>query len=133
MIVLMLYIAAANFIQALVFGTIGVAIALVIGGIIYSLLVWIFRIAKVIRKKYFLRYDVIRSMVRPGSMSLISIGALWVVTSILFTLVAVFYSFDQRLYIANTQQPNLFIVNLKSEDISKLSGYTQDQFFSVIL
>jgi len=78
------------------------------------------------RKKYFEWFDAIRQTTIDWNQTWILVGWLGIALVSFCVIVAISISFINRLDISALDQPNLFILNIRNEDISKIKSIEKD-------
>ncbi|MEF2176060.1 MAG: hypothetical protein V3575_06290 [Candidatus Absconditabacteria bacterium] len=104
----------------------------------YKLLLWVFRsvhsLLHGIRRTHFSFFDASRQTVIPGNQTGLLVGGLSSALIAFCVITAMSLSFIDRLSISEKDQPNLFIINVRDEDLTKIKEIdTNARLYDTIL
>lgn len=109
------------------FSALVVVFFVIVAFVFHTLLYYLFNIwtsiAKQRRSSNFLIFDALRQTILPGNQTSLLVGSLLVALISFAVLLSVSWSFIDRLRISWIDQPNLFILNVKSIDLDNYREY----------
>lgn len=111
--------------SALLFSAIVVVAWLLLGVILYNLIMRIFRrlnqYASIKRSTHFSRFDATREAILPGNQTGLLVGGLMMSLLAFVLITALSMSFIDRLRLSSLDQPNVFVLNVRNEDIQTIN------------
>lgn len=93
-------------------------------GIIYVVVLWLLTLWNTLNKRYtksFMLFDAIRSTTKPWNTSYLITWSLIVALSVTLLISQFSWSFIDRLNVNSANQPNMFIINISKDDITKIN------------
>jgi len=93
-----------------------------------------FTMLKPLRSRYFGRFDAVRQMIIPGNQTWLLVWWLTVSLMSFCIIIALSVSFLDRLRISSIDQPNLFVLNVRTQDVERIQSIDpQARLYDTIL